>query len=208
MNPDNEGPTIYDEDVGHHPLQHFTKNRCLHQTLATLPGMPLRVQRTTLLQFPEDFALVIQACASPNFTTLSVFNVFAITVQFDEVILKEEIASPDINPNTLNHDLPTHGLILRSLDLQFGVGYRASGLTTTRQTWRWRWGSWLCIGPWVGSWPCDISKLNRGGVIIWPTFVFSSTVVLFQLCIEILEIWITYASEGHEGTSGRHWTSF
>ena len=35
---------------------------------------------------------------------------------------------------------------------------------------------------WFGSRPCDISKLNSGSVVIWPTFVFSFNFVLFQRC--------------------------
>ena len=33
---------------------------------------------------------------------------------------------------------------------------------------------------WVGSRPCDVSRLSNNGVVIWPTFVFSFNLVLFQ----------------------------
>ena len=33
---------------------------------------------------------------------------------------------------------------------------------------------------WVGSRPCDVSRLSNSGVVIWPTFVFSFNLALFQ----------------------------
>ena len=97
---------------------------------------------------------------------------------------KDEVSGPHINAEPLNP--PTQGLILGSLDLRLWMGYHASSLTTTSQM---KEGSSLTMN--------RVSRSNRGGVIIWPTFMFSSNIVLLESCIEILKMGITYVSEGY-----------